>query len=534
MRILIVDLASITRKFFELEKDQRLTDATALSASVAHIARASDGFDRLVVARDLRPSFRRAICPTYKAGREDPGVVYEKRGVDVMTRLYADGASVYPSNTEAKDPRMEPVPGGFPEADDVIATLARCYREARADSEDWSLAIASDDSDLCTLVDDEAQISIRRFDGAAWYGPDVIAKFGCAPSLITHAKALGGDAADGYKPFPHPDAKPDDKTTKPGIGFKTAVKLLEQWGSYGDPDAGLRPGQRVLWAAQEGLLYEQKNPGVGPPPGSMPDCHERRCLLAGGVAAIELGYRCATMADELPLDFSRILHEPKRRPIAPPRKEPEPASDKLVPATTKATMILTSGVGFDRLALQPTALEPLLSLSETFFNSRMFPQFKTVEEVATVIFEARERGVPAATALRNAYVVKGRPAWSAAMIAGMVKASAVCKLFRIIESTSQSATVEYDRHDEPGGPFRFTFTIDEARHAGWLKSGERGDGKWVTNPRTMLRWAAMREATRAFFPDVVSGCYTREELVGDVSNEDLKNEARALDGILEQ
>jgi hypothetical protein len=273
---------------------------------------------------------------------------------------------------------------------------------------------------------------------------------------------------------------------------------------------------------------------------TMPDCHERRCLVAGGTAAINMGYNCATMRDKLPLDFSRILAEPIKRSIVPPKKEvvtgrsDAAALAKAEEPTPKAQMILTSGVGFDRLALQPSALEPLVNLSEMFFNSRMFPQFRTVEEIASVIFEARERGIPAATALRNAYVVKGRPAWSAAMIAGMVKASSVCRLFRISESTAERATIEYQRADEPGGPLYFTFTIAEAVHAGWVKSGERGDGKWVTNPRTMLRWAAMREAARAFFPDVVSGCYTREELVGDVSNEDLKNEARELNGVLEQ
>lgn len=539
MRILVVDLASVTRRFFELEKTQSLTDGSALSASVQLITRASDGFDRVVIVRDLRPSFRHSICPTYKAGRQDPGPVYTKLEVDVATRLYQDGASVFPNNVEAKDPRLELAPGGFPEADDAIASIVTWYLSPEIDGplNGWSLTILSQDSDLCALVSDQYRIDVRRLEGTIWREEDVIREFGCKPEVIPHVKALGGDTADSYKPFPHPDAKPDDAKTKPGIGPKKAIELLEKWGAYGEPDAGLRPGERVLWAAQDGLNSDSPHDETIEFKGML-GCHERRCLIAGGRAAILMGYGCATMRDDLPLDFSRILAEPIKRSLVPPKKEAPavvPASlAKVEGPAPKAAMILTSGVGFDRLALQPNALEPLVNLSEMFFNSRMFPQFRTVEEIASVIFEARERGIPAATALRNAYVVKGRPAWSAAMIAGMVKASSVCRLFRISESTAERATIEYQRSDEPGGPLYFTFTIEEAVRAGWLKSGEKGDGKWITNPRTMLRWAAMREAARAFFPDVVSGCYTREELSGDVSNEDLKNEARELNGVLEQ
>jgi 5'-3' exonuclease len=322
MRILVVDLASVTRRFFELEKTQALTDGSALSASVQLITRAADGYDRVVIVRDLRPSFRATLCPTYKAGRQDPGPVYTKLEVDVATRMYQDGASVYPNNAEAKDPALELTPGGFPEADDTIASIVAWYLSPEIDGplNGWSLTILSQDSDLCALVSDQYRIDVRRLDGAVWREEDVVREFGCKPEMIPHVKALGGDTADGYKPFPHPDAKPDDAKTKPGIGTKKAIELLDKWGQYGERDAPLRPGERVLCAAQDGAA-QSADTDVMKGRVTMPDCHERRCLVAGGTAAINMGYNCATMRDKLPLDFSRILAEPIKRSIVPPKKE---------------------------------------------------------------------------------------------------------------------------------------------------------------------------------------------------------------------
>jgi hypothetical protein len=129
MRILVVDLSSFARKFFELDKDGRLSDGNAFSATLNHITRAKEGFDRLVIARDMRPSFRHFVCPTYKQGRENPGAVYTKLESDLVERLWKDGAKIFPNKTEAADPLFEIKPGGFPEADDIIASIAAWYTE---------------------------------------------------------------------------------------------------------------------------------------------------------------------------------------------------------------------------------------------------------------------------------------------------------------------------------------------------------------------------------------------------------------------
>ena len=56
---------------------------------------------------------------------------------------------------------------------------------------------------------------------------------------------------------------------------------------------------------------------------------------------------------------------------------------------------------------------------------------------------------------------------------------------------------------------------------------EVGDGKWVTNPRTMLRWAAMREGARAFAQDIVNNMYTPDELGGKIRPAEFEAEDEA-------
>jgi 5'-3' exonuclease len=498
MRIIVFDLASVTRKFFELEKTERLTDGSAFAASIQHITRAADGFDRVVVARDIRPSFRHACCPTYKQGREAPGAVYEKLETDVLTRMAQEGATVFPSSAEARDPRLEIEPGGFPEADDVIASLCAWSRKQR----DVEVVIAAEDSDLCALVDDGAGISMRRFDGTPWYEEQVTERFGCRPDMISHAKALGGDEADRYKPFPHPEPPGEDGKTKPGIGLKTAIKLLVDFGAHGDPSLGLKPAERVLLAAQDG--HEK---------GGLPDGHARKCLLAGGAPALAMGYRCATMLEDLPLGFDRILSEPVKRSIVPERKSapeavPAPKPAEAAPMVLRQSEALRPRRDRDRIeryALQPRRFEELCAVAEMLYDARVFPQFSTWQGIAGAALVAAEQGIGIGQALRGTYVVEGKLAFSAALIASLVRRSPSCKVLRLLPELC----------DDMAKPARYTFTIAMAeRMKGGRLTGRDPSKptKWQTQPHLMLCWAALREVCRLWWYDIAAGMYTPDEL----------------------
>ncbi len=97
------------------------------------------------------------------------------------------------------------------EADDVIATYAR--QVARAGGE---VVIVSSDKDLMQLVDEQVCL-LDPVKQQKICRAEVIEKFGVAPEKVVEVQALAGDSVDNV-----PGA--------PGIGIKTAVQLLAEFG----------------------------------------------------------------------------------------------------------------------------------------------------------------------------------------------------------------------------------------------------------------------------------------------------------------
>jgi hypothetical protein len=127
-----------------------------------------------------------------------------------------------------------------------------------------------------------------------------------------------------------------------------------------------------------------------------------------------------------------------------------------------------------------------------------------------VIAEARERMVPYATALRASIFVKNTLTWYAYFLVGQVqRAKHVCEYFEIAETEMTYAVVRFKRVGRPEQMFKYT--LQEAERAGFYSENDRKSA-WGRQPRVMLRWAAMREAARAYFPDVVGGMYTPDEM----------------------
>jgi DNA polymerase-1 len=102
------------------------------------------------------------------------------------------------------------------EADDVLGTVAR-----RAAEQGVRVVIVSGDRDLLQLVDDSVHVELagQKLSEAIDYGPQaVVEKFGVTPGQLVDYKALVGDTSDNI-----PGVK--------GIGEKTAVSLIQQYGS---------------------------------------------------------------------------------------------------------------------------------------------------------------------------------------------------------------------------------------------------------------------------------------------------------------
>ncbi len=157
----------------------------------------------IAVARDTKhKNFRHELYDEYKATREK----MPEDMVDQLPRLDELLETMGIANLEKK---------GF-EADDIIATLTRA-----ATDKGWDVVIVTGDKDLFQLVNDHVKIfNLRKISEAGeWFNPDgVEQKMGVRPELIRDLLALMGDTSDNI-----PGAK--------GVGPKTAVKLLDEYGS---------------------------------------------------------------------------------------------------------------------------------------------------------------------------------------------------------------------------------------------------------------------------------------------------------------
>ncbi|MCG3133237.1 MAG: DNA polymerase I [Planctomycetes bacterium] len=148
------------------------------------------------------PTFRHERYEAYKATREkmDEDLVAQLPVIRDVVRAF-------------RIPVLE-VPGY--EADDVLATVARDAE--RRGIETW---IVTGDKDLCQVVTDRVKIydilkpgvEVKKLDPAG-----VEAEWGVPPGRIVDVLALMGDASDNVPGVP-------------GIGEKTAVRLVKEYGS---------------------------------------------------------------------------------------------------------------------------------------------------------------------------------------------------------------------------------------------------------------------------------------------------------------
>ena len=102
------------------------------------------------------------------------------------------------------------------EADDIIGTVSTI-----ASKEDWEVKIFSGDKDLLQLVSDNVHVALTRkgITDIDTYDPVFLnEKYGLAADQIIDMKALMGDNSDNIPGVP-------------GVGEKTALKLLKQFGT---------------------------------------------------------------------------------------------------------------------------------------------------------------------------------------------------------------------------------------------------------------------------------------------------------------
>ncbi len=156
--------------------------------------------DYLAIAGDARgPTFRHDAFEDYKAHRKP--MPADLAG---QIPLIKEVASAY------RIPWIE-IPGY--EADDILATLAR-----KAAAEGLKIFILTGDKDLLQLVDEKIKVISPHKDGILFDRAAVEERYGLPPEQLGDILALMGD-------------KSDNVPGVPGIGEKTAVKLLRRYQS---------------------------------------------------------------------------------------------------------------------------------------------------------------------------------------------------------------------------------------------------------------------------------------------------------------
>ncbi|MFC7061557.1 DNA polymerase I [Halobacillus seohaensis] len=160
-----------------------------------------DNPDRLLVAFDAgKTTFRHETYSEYKGGRQKTPSELSEQFPILKELLDAFGITYYQLDQF--------------EADDIIGTLA-----TQAESENFDVKVISGDKDLLQLVSDRIKVSLTKkgITNVDTYDPSFMEeKMGVRPDQIIDLKALMGDSSDNIPGVP-------------GVGEKTAVKLLNQF-----------------------------------------------------------------------------------------------------------------------------------------------------------------------------------------------------------------------------------------------------------------------------------------------------------------
>ena len=481
MRLALIDLSGIYRAHWHATEHEEIGEA--YKRTLSSVQSFASGFDHVGICIDRPPYNRNKIDPEYKAQRQKaPDVMHEQQRA-VIERLRCDGHHIFGAD-------------GY-EADDAIATLC-----AWAESNEHETTVFSADKDLLQLVTKRTTVistsTRQKYDAQA-----VVDKFGVHPELIPDMLALMGDKSDNIQGVR-------------GCGPKRAAKWLNAWGDL----EGVLVNAAELEGQSNGILFAK--------------------AVEESKETISKAWKLTRLATDAPINPEKIL-EPMAREEKPeasdyelesdPYDEPEEkqvqAHDRPDPVLGKPDPEPMPAPEIQQKPAESQALIPRAEYAETtwdksleprdprqawgvakmLFESRLFGAFPNPEAILAIVMTGRSFGMDSTSSLRGFHMIKGKVSPSSQLLIGLVKRHPSCEWFRLVESTSDIATWETKRRDEPE-PTRMSYTVEDAKLAGLLDLDQ-----WRKRKKTMLRWRSGVELARAVYPDVTSGLYTIEEML---------------------
>lgn len=155
------------------------------------------------------------------------------------------------------------------------------------------------------------------------------------------------------------------------------------------------------------------------------------------------------------------------------------------------------------------SLNDLYKMAQLVAKSRLFG-ITRAEEAAVLMLIAQAEGRHPAWAMREYYIVDGRPALRADAMLSRFQSAGGRVEWHEITDTRVSATFTHPA----GGSARITWTLEDARRAGLIRPTKSGKpSNWDRYPRQMLRARVISEGVRTVYPGVAVGIYTPEEVV---------------------
>ncbi|WP_104495442.1 DNA polymerase I [Acinetobacter indicus] len=170
------------------------------TSAIQKLMRRTQPTHMAVIFDTPEPTFRHELSPIYKGDRPSMPDELSQQIPYLHALIRALGIPLYM------------LPGA--EADDIIGTLAK-----RAEAEGHQVLISTGDKDMAQLVTDKVTLE-DSFKEKPMDVQGVFEKFGVWPNQIVDYLTLMGDASDGIMGVP-------------GVGAKTAAKLLTEYGSLG-------------------------------------------------------------------------------------------------------------------------------------------------------------------------------------------------------------------------------------------------------------------------------------------------------------
>lgn len=163
----------------------------------------------------------------------------------------------------------------------------------------------------------------------------------------------------------------------------------------------------------------------------------------------------------------------------------------------------------DPLPFVPANMEDAWRTSELLARASIIPDALRGKphDVLVAVLTGAELGISPMQALREIYVVKGRPFIASLLRVALIRQSPECLAWQLVESTAKKATYRTQRRGDLT-PTTMTFTIEEAEASGLLAQ----NAKYRTDPALMLRRRCAGRLIDEVYPDVIRGVGAREDV----------------------